>query len=234
MTNTKKKEWNNSYKNKDNFIFYPHEEIIRFISKYIKKRIGVNKFEDKNNYSKPPKVLDFGCGIGRHILLLNEFELDAYGFDLSDEAITTAQNNFKALGVEHLTKKVITSNITDLPYNDKNFDFMLSHGVIDSMPYEIAKKGIIELHRVLIDDGLIYFDLIDKKDSSFKTDVSLEKIVTNQHEKGTIQSYFDDEKIKELIKDKFEIIEQYKIIREDCFNKNYLISRYHIIAKKIN
>ena len=47
--NLKKKEWNQSYKNKDNFIFYPHEEVIRFISKYIKKRIGLNKYINQEN-----------------------------------------------------------------------------------------------------------------------------------------------------------------------------------------
>jgi len=35
MSVLKKENWNNSYKNKDNFVFYPNEEIIRFISKYV-------------------------------------------------------------------------------------------------------------------------------------------------------------------------------------------------------
>ena len=26
-------DWNNSFKNKDNFLFYPHEEVIRFVNK---------------------------------------------------------------------------------------------------------------------------------------------------------------------------------------------------------
>ena len=33
--NNKKDEWDESYKNKDNYMFYPHEDVIRFISKYI-------------------------------------------------------------------------------------------------------------------------------------------------------------------------------------------------------
>lgn len=37
--NYKKNEWNKSYKNKDNYMFYPEENVIRFISKYIKKEL---------------------------------------------------------------------------------------------------------------------------------------------------------------------------------------------------
>ncbi len=40
--------WNSSYKNKDNYLFVPNEEVVRFISKYIKKRIGINKFKNIN------------------------------------------------------------------------------------------------------------------------------------------------------------------------------------------
>lgn len=39
-------EWNSSYENRDNFVFYPHEEIIRFVSKYIRKRVGLDEFHD--------------------------------------------------------------------------------------------------------------------------------------------------------------------------------------------
>lgn len=53
----KKDNWNNSYKNRDNFIFYPHEEIIRFVSKYIRKRIGIDEFMDLNSMNK---CLDLG------------------------------------------------------------------------------------------------------------------------------------------------------------------------------
>ena len=31
----KSSEWNNSYKNKDNFLFYPHEEVVRFINRFV-------------------------------------------------------------------------------------------------------------------------------------------------------------------------------------------------------
>lgn len=231
--NNYKQEWNSSYKSKDNFVFYPHEDIIRFISKYIRKRVGLDQFLDQNDYKATPKVLDFGCGIGRHIKLLKEFNLDGYGFDLSQEAINVAKHNFKALGLSDLLSKVIVANITDLPYQDKYFDFMLSHGVLDSMPFEVAKKGIDELARVLKNNGLIYFDLISTEDSSCNNSTNFERIVEESHEKGTIQTYFNIDKIKELIGNKYEIVELYNIKKEDELNPKFIISRFHVIARKL-
>ena len=40
MKNGLANEWEKSYKNFDNFLFYPHEEVIRFVSKYIRKKVG--------------------------------------------------------------------------------------------------------------------------------------------------------------------------------------------------
>ena len=39
-------KWEESYRRKENFVFYPHEEIIRFVSKYIRKRVGLDEWKD--------------------------------------------------------------------------------------------------------------------------------------------------------------------------------------------
>ena len=44
MQNNKLKDaWDQSYNNKDNFVFFPHEEVIRFAANFVVKRIGINK-----------------------------------------------------------------------------------------------------------------------------------------------------------------------------------------------
>jgi len=229
MSVLKKENWNNSYKNKDNFVFYPNEEIIRFISKYVRKKIDLDSF---TNMDKNPKILDFGCGIGRHIKFLDEYKLDAYGFDLSEQAIYNAHKFFKKLNLDHLQKKVIVSDITNLPYESNFFNYMLSHGVLDSMDYKIAKEGIKELHRVIQTKGIIFFDIISTLDSSFKNKNNLDQIVENDHEKGTIQSYYDIDKINDLMREKFKIIELYENTRID-FATESKSSRINVIAQKI-
>ena len=225
-------DWENSYLNKDNFIFYPHEEIIRFISKYIKKRIGLNKFKFIDQNESKPKILDIGCGIGRHVKLCNEFNLDAYGFDLSSEAIKVAKNNFINSDLKDLSNRVVAADIRNLPYKNNFFNYMISHGVLDSMHYDIALEGIIELHKKLHDSGLIYLDLISTNDHTFTNSKQYDLIVKTKHEENTVQSFYDTDRINRLLKDKFEIIELYEIINRNI-ESNRLLARFHIIAKKI-
>lgn len=226
----KTEAWNQSYKNKDNFIFYPNEDIVRFISKYIKKQIGINKFIDKINTLTSPKVLDFGCGIGRHVKLLNEFNLDAFGIDLSTEAINNAKTHFKQQHLADLVNKVVVGEITNLPYEDVFFDFMLSHGVLDSMPFQIAKKSMLELHRCAKNGAYIYFDLIATDDSSFSG--NYEQIIKTSHEQNTIQYYYDIEKIAELIDNLFTIEEIILNNKKNMAN-DFNIARYHITVQKV-
>ncbi|PHR70028.1 MAG: methyltransferase type 11 [Arcobacter sp.] len=228
--NLKKKEWNQSYKNKDNFIFYPHEEVIRFISKYIKKRIGLNKYINQEEFLSIPKVLDFGCGIGRHIKVIDEFNLDAYGFDLSEEAIQIAKKLLVEQKLSHIIKNIIVSDITKLPYENNSFDYMLSHGVLDSMPFSIAKKGLFELCRCIKKEGLIYMDLISTEDSSYSN--NFEEEVTGRHETGTVQTYYDIKRINNLIDNKFTILELNLCKKNDILKKS-TSARYHLVIKKI-
>lgn len=222
-------EWNQSYKNKDNFVFYPHEEVIRFVSKYIRKQVGINKVE---NISSLNTSLDLGCGIGRHVIYLDYMGFDAYGMDLSEEAISFAAIWCKHLGKLHLMDRFCIGDISDMPYENEFFDFVISHGVLDSMPFELAKKAVIEVNRVVKKDGLFYLDLVSGDDFKHSREFRGEEIVAAKHEQGTIQSYFNWEKVKELLDGYFKIKEAILIERQSVIetSKN---SRYHIIAAKI-
>ena len=230
MNILKKSNWNKSYANKDNFVFYPREDIIRFISKYVRKKTGIDSFI--NIDESDPKILDFGCGIGRHVKFLDEYKLDAYGFDLSEVAISTAHEHFKRLSLDHLINQVIVADITNLPYESEFFNYMLSHGVLDSMSYEIAKKGIAELHRVMDSSGVIFFDLISSSDRTFKNGQDMDQKQENAREHGTIQSYYDLKRIDDLVKDKFDIIELIEASKIDHINK-HISNRFNVIARKI-
>lgn len=227
--NFKQEEWDKAYQKKQNYVFYPNEEIIRFISKYIKKRIGINEYQIKRNMIK---CLDLGCGIGRHIIYLDEFGFDVYGIDISSEAIDFARKWFDYIGKEFLKEKLHIGTSSNLPYDNNYFDFVISHGVLDSMVFEVAKESINEIYRVLRNEGLLYFDVVSGNDYNHPREYEGEEIVNNEHEKGTIQSYFNWRKINLLLDDKFEILDCILVQRESVDNliKN---SRYHIIAKKL-
>jgi SAM-dependent methyltransferase len=178
------------------------------------------------------RCLDLGCGIGRHLIYLDDMGFDAYGIDISDKAINYARALCKNLNKEHLIDKVTVGSIVNMPYSEEFFDFIISHGVLDSMPFALAKEAIQEIYRIMKASGLLYFDVISGDDYKHCREYDGEEIVEEQHEKGTIQSYFNWSKINSLLGDKFRIIEALLIQRESVITRNKN-SRYHIIAEKI-
>ncbi|HBZ81759.1 class I SAM-dependent methyltransferase [Brevibacillus sp. FSL K6-0770] len=227
-----KSEWEASYQNKDNFVFYPHEEIIRFTSKYIRKRTGLFEFRDVYTNSSKPKILDLGCGIGRHVIYAHQMGLDAYGIDLSDTAIQVAVTWAEKEGISNLDSKVRQGYTQSLPWENDFFDFVISHGVLDSMRFEEATQTMDEVKRVLVKGGLFYCDLISGDDSRHAREFSGEEDVETLHEKGTVQSYFNYGKIEKLIGCNFEILEC-NLIRRENVNTGGYSSRYHLILRNM-
>lgn len=229
MTNDDKKAyWEKSYLNKDNFVFYPHEEIIRFTAKHIVKRTGLHKV----NWISNPDValLDLGCGIGRHVVFAAKLGINVSGIDLSEEAIAVAE---KWVAEENLSAKVqlVCSDIRQQPWQDKSFDFIVSHGVLDSMSFEIAKAAVAETARIAKPGALFYCDLVSGDNSEHYPGYSEEEEVNTIHELGTIQSYFNDEKILQLFEPFFEVSECILLRRSNMVNGSYH-SRYHLVLTR--
>lgn len=229
--NNQKEQWEESYRKKDNFVFYPHEEIIRFFSKYIHKRTGFNSFDKKHNLTTKPKVLDLGCGIGRHIIFSNAMQTEAYGVDLSQSAINLAIEWAKKENVLNAENNILQADITKMPFENNYFDFIISHGVLDSMSEENCQKAIIDSCRVLKDGGYFYCDLISGDDSFHSPDFNGEETVQTEHEKDTIQLYFNKSLIEKMFSKYFEIKELILVKRESVLNNQYT-SRYHVILRK--
>lgn len=230
--NNNKSEWDKSYEKRDNFVFYPHEEVIRFVSKFIRKRVGLNEFLDAAPDSAEGKVLDLGCGIGRHVIYCHEMGLDAYGVDLSDAAVTVARQWGDKMGLPSPEERIRQGDVRQLPWGDGFFRYAVSHGVLDSMPFDIARAACVELARVMPVGGLFYCDLISGDDFRHAREFCGEELVTTAHEQGTIQLYFNFETIRTMIQDVFEIAECNLIRRENSLQGGYT-SRYHLILRRI-
>jgi SAM-dependent methyltransferase len=226
-----KAEWEDSYRDRANFVFYPHEEVIRFFSKYVRKRTGLDEFQDIGTLSGK-RALDLGCGIGRHVMYCYEMGLEAYGIDLSDSAVDVAIKWAARNEVSNPEKKIIQGDIRKLPWPDNFFDFALSHGVLDSMSFQIASIACVELARAMRVGGLFYCDLISGDDSAHFPEYAGEGVVKTKHEGGTIQSHFNLPKIRSMIDGLFEIIECFLIRKEEVL-RGVHTSRYHLILKKV-
>lgn len=225
-------EWNKSYQNRDNFVFYPHEEVIRFVSRFIRKRVGLFEFRDVAQGSAAGAVLDLGCGIGRHVVYCHEMGLDAYGLDLSDDAVAVAVQWAHDKGLADARRKVVQGDVRALPWADRHFRYAISHGVLDSMPFEVAQAACVEMARVMVAGGLFYCDLISGDDARHAREFAGEEIVSTAHEQGTVQLYFNMARILAMCEGLFAIEECNLIRRENVLRGGYG-SRYHLILRRM-
>ena len=80
--------WDKVYSKKFGGTWYPNEGVVRFAARYLKRRVGINVYEKKK---KLKRILDAGCGNGRHVVFFATQGYDVYGFDISKEAIKIAK-----------------------------------------------------------------------------------------------------------------------------------------------
>lgn len=230
MNRDHKSAWEASYGKRDNFLFYPHEEVIRFVSKYVRKRVGLTEFSDVVPDPASCRVLDLGCGIGRHIAFCAQMGLSPYGIDLAQTAIATARQWLAAL-LDDVQDRIVQGDVRRLPWPDHHFDFALSHGVLDSMPYDLARAACKELARVMKPGGLFYCDLVSGDDGRHAREFAGEEVVTTAHEQGTIQLYFNFRRVQELFDGLFDIAECAHVRREEVL-RGGRISRYHVVVRR--
>lgn len=155
--------------------------------------MGINEFQSREKYTGRVKLLDVGCGVGRHLKIGHRFGFEVHGIELSQVAVNHALAFLESeIGVD-LKAHIVCGDATKMPWDPEFFDAVVSDSVLDSMDYSIAEEVVGEVPRSLKSGGLFYLSLI-----SFRDDAGIlrkgQMVVEGDHEAGTIQSYFDEKK----------------------------------------
>ena len=128
--------------------------ILRYIQKCIQVKNWLHNYSNEN---KNIKILDFGCGEGHTVLILNEMGFDVYGLEIKQhEYWKNIGKNFKVYdGI-------------NLPYQSSFFDVMIIFGVLEhigSYPRDVNKfdeyqqariNCLLALRRILKKKGMIF------------------------------------------------------------------------------
>lgn len=148
------------------------------------------------------RILDLGCGAGRHALFFLKKKFDVYGIDLSSEAIKIARRRLREAGLP--VKLMVGSIYGDLPYKDNFFDAVISIRTINHGRIEDIRKAIQEIRRVLVPGGLVFVTSrkrISKKRRLSHKNIALRTYVpTEGKEKGVVHYLFT----KEILRKEFE------------------------------
>lgn len=189
-------EWDACWEHEENQPWYPDEQVVRFLARYVSRRIGVAADAVRHAGGAVPAGLDLGCGKGRHVVLMRELGIEAYGIDVSDNAIAFARQWLAARG---LTAKLATGLMSRLPYPDARFDFVVSHGVFDHVLAVVRQAALVEVERVLKPGGWFFVSVISERDSAFGHGREVEDrtwLVAEGFETGIPQAFFDRDRIR--------------------------------------
>ena len=229
MTRFRSNEWNESYKRGENYIFYPKEEVVKFLNRFVRKKVNLREYKDLIKLPKNPRGLDLGCGIGVQSVLLSEFGFNTVGVDISDMAIKKAEEIKSFKNISNLEFKVLNKTFLDFPKN--HFDIAISDSVLDSMEFSFAREYMIQLDKVV--SKIVYLNIISSE--SNETKLAEDVIVKTNHELNTIQSYYDYKRILELISDTdFKIIYLNKSFKKNIDNDIIDDIRYNIVLSKLD
>ena len=107
------------------------------------KLVGIRMFRPAKGMS----ILDVGCGTGSHLELYQRYKCNLYGIDMSPSMLNVARER---LGD---TAQLELGDATDMPYENKKFDLVISMLTLHEMSPETRSAVLNEVKRVLKDDG---------------------------------------------------------------------------------
>ncbi len=151
------------------------------------------------------RVLDLGCGPGRHSLYMASKGFEVIGLDVSDTALSfLASQTVKAS-----TNKVVLvkHEMSSLPFIDSYFDAVLSTNVIHHGTLLEIEKTIGEVFRVLKSKGSALMTTVSTGDYKFGNGRRLEEntfVCTEGDERGITHHFFTRNELESCLK-AFEI-----------------------------
>jgi len=99
------------------------------------------------------KILDLGCGQGRHTLLFARRNFETFALDVSPSAVKATKS---VLEKEGLSARIIVGDMRDTGYPDNFFDTILAWRALYLGKIDEVRKSFSEAKRILRPGGIIY------------------------------------------------------------------------------
>ncbi len=167
-----------------------------------------------NLVKRGDKILDFGCGNGRLLEILQSQKIEYLGVDVSGELIKRAQKKYPQWRANFRKIEAHKS----LPFLDDFFNVIFSVAVFHHFPFEYQKEKIRDLYRVLSPDGKLALTVwnLQEKYEGKETEISF------QDNKGNVFNryhyVFDKEELKNLVEEA-----GFRVKKCDIINKKNIL-----------
>lgn len=182
-------DWNDIFSEKGKFFTEPHSEMERVM----------NIFRG----NKVKKILDLGCGTGRHLIFFSKNGFEMYGFDASPKALSIAN---QWLAEEKMKAELKLHRMEEeFPYEDNFFDAIISIKVIHHNKRKDVLRTVGEIGRVLKRGGLIFITF-PKLNEAWVNNGNLKEVEKGTYlpqkgkEKGLLHHFFTLEEIQKVFR----------------------------------
>ena len=181
------RKWDKLHSYENLRLKYPSEQVIRFV---------------KGNFKIPEKckILDLGCGSGRHIICLLQEGYDVSGIDFSKECVDYTNALTKQYG---MNTTVLQASALSLPFKNESFDAVIAHGVLLYLTSDDISIAIEEIHRVLRPGGkalVVVRAIGDRRYGKGEVIENNTYRMTDDttNEEGLVIHFFDEDEIHKL------------------------------------
>lgn len=178
--------WDRIFAENGRFFAEPHE--------WLPELIGLMKSRSFH------RVLDLGCGSGRHLLPLARAGLSVFGFDNSQHGLRLAKEDLVDARLEAQLQLGDFRN--PLPYREGSFGAVLSIQVIHHARMKTIENVVGEIERVLLSGGLLFLTVPESRTqaATFRQIEERTFLPEDGPEKGVPHHYFDESELRELLR----------------------------------
>jgi ubiquinone/menaquinone biosynthesis C-methylase UbiE len=162
------------------------------------------------------RILDIGCGYGKHSIYLAENNFNVTSIDINAQAIEWLKRYIDRKSISNIT--LIQADKNSLPFQDNYFDAVICTSVLHHQDFKQIENSISEIYRVLRRNGYFSFDFLSVEDDSFGIGEEIE-------ENTFVGSREGEDNIPHHYTDVIELNELFNSFREIKIQKN----EYHII-----
>jgi len=152
------------------------------------------------------RVLDLGCGAGRHSILLGKAGFQVVALDISETALKTLEARLKTASIDNVT--LVEHEMSDLPFIDDYFDGMICTNVLHHGKLVQIKQATGEVHRVMKKGASAFVIVLSTADFRRGNGRKLEPntyFFTEGEERGIIHHFFPRKELESCFR-KFEIV----------------------------
>jgi SAM-dependent methyltransferase len=136
------------------------------------------------------RILDIGCGTGRHTVYLAQEGFEVYSLDISPTAL---KYTIDMLSTHDLSAHLTLHDMNILPFEDGYFDAVICIQVIHHNTVDRIHKTVQEICRILHEKGLIWITVPVSKNEPSETQKEIEPgtfIPQDGLERGLPHHYF--------------------------------------------